>query len=67
MPAVLALPGAHLQLRGHHATSCLSRASVPDHGLHLEEDHGACTAGPHGEQHKDGRLCTCRSSVKKLP
>jgi len=48
VPEVLALPGTHLQLGGHHATAASRGQALPDHGSHLEEDHGICPAGSQG-------------------
>ena len=39
MSKILALPGAHLQLRGHHAPTASGGQMLPDHGPHMEEDH----------------------------
>ena len=55
MPALVALFRAHLLLRGHHEAAPGRGQEVPDHGSHVEEDHGQRCSGPKG----DGQVCTC--------
>lgn len=39
LPALLALPGTHLQLRWHQPSTASGEQTLPDHGEDLEEDH----------------------------
>ena len=48
MPKILALPGAHLQLRGHHAPTASGGQTLPDHGPYMEKDHDLRQTGPQG-------------------
>ena len=49
MPALMALFRAHLLLRGHHEAAPGRGQEVPDHGSHVEEDHGQRCSGPKGD------------------
>ena len=49
LSAGLALPGAHLQLRGHQPAAAGGEQALPDHGADLEEDHEECLREPGGE------------------
>ena len=45
----VAVPGAHLQLGGHHATDAGGGTPLPDGGPQLEGRHEAHCPGPQGE------------------
>ena len=52
-------PGSTWNLSSARRISCSccqlkASGSLPDHGPHLEEDHGICPAGSQGKQHKVG-------------
>lgn len=49
LSAGLALPGAHLQLRGHQPAAAGGEQALPDNGADLEEDHEECLREPGGE------------------
>ena len=46
MSKILPLPGAHLQLKGHHVPTASGGQMLPDHGPHMEEDHDSAKQDP---------------------
>ena len=55
LSAGLALPGAHLQLRGHQPAAAGGEQALPDNGADLEEDHEECLREPGGELTRGSR------------
>ncbi len=50
LPGVVAVPGAHLQLGGHHEADAGGGEEVQQGGPHLEEHHGQDGGRPEGAQ-----------------
>ena len=48
MPEVVALFGAHLQLRGHQPPAPSGGEALPDYGPDVAQDHDHCQARPQG-------------------
>lgn len=46
----MAVPGAHLQLRGHQQTAARGEQALPDHGEVMEKNHEA------GQGNTTGRI-----------